>query len=134
MSLLNFFKSEENKKTDCSITFNTVLSNLQNTSESNNLDIDTFIQSENIDLRQHQKNYQKKDTKEIAVNEVLTDLKDKKDITQEDGRRLVNTYIEFTETLPELQSNIDTSVQQLKEAQHTAKDTTKTIQESHLLE
>jgi hypothetical protein len=54
MSLLNFFKSEDNKKTDCSITYNAVLNNLQNTSESNNLDIDTFIQAENIDLRQHQ--------------------------------------------------------------------------------
>jgi hypothetical protein len=64
----------------------------------------------------------------------LTALKDKKEITQEDGRRLVNTYIGFTETLPKLQSDIDASVKQLKEAQQSAKDTTSKIQESRILE
>ena len=50
---LNFFKTEATK-TDASLSFQTILDNLNTHEEPIVLDVDTFVQQENIDLGQHQ--------------------------------------------------------------------------------
>lgn len=50
---LNFFKSTP-QKTDATLQFNSVLDNLNEKRDVKPLNIDEFIQQENINLRSHQ--------------------------------------------------------------------------------
>lgn len=51
---LNFFK-KESKKTDASLSYGEIINNLRSIDNSNfSINVDQFIQSENINLRQHQ--------------------------------------------------------------------------------
>ncbi|KAG2232759.1 hypothetical protein INT48_001113 [Thamnidium elegans] len=96
---LNFFKSTP-QKTDASLEFKTVLSNLKEKNDTTPLDIDKFIQQENVNLGSHQEFYKEtvKDTEApLAINE-------NNQQTKENTRLLVNTLLELTKTMPELKS------------------------------
>ncbi|GAA5799282.1 hypothetical protein HPULCUR_004692 [Helicostylum pulchrum] len=114
---LNFFKSTP-QKTDASLEFKTVLSNLKEKNDTTPLDIDKFIQHENINLGSHQG----KETKSIMstyvtnslllefYNEAVKDtsaphaINEKDQQTKENTRLLVNTLLELTKTMPEHKS------------------------------
>ncbi|CAO0791001.1 unnamed protein product [Mucor circinelloides] len=99
---LNFFKTKS-EKTDASLDYKSVLDNLhvmENTTSS--LDIDHFVQTENILLGRHQEFYNdKKSYPELSPKKIEKDAQ----LTADNNTRaLVNAFILLSNTMPETKS------------------------------
>ncbi|KAI7903651.1 uncharacterized protein BX663DRAFT_507213 [Cokeromyces recurvatus] len=97
-----FFKKTKSEKTDASLDYQTIINDLNTVVESNtNLDIDYFIQKENIHL-QHQEYYQEiKNEREISKY-----LKNDCEYTSEDARQYVNNLIKLSNSMPDMKAMI----------------------------
>ncbi|KAG2200080.1 hypothetical protein INT47_007725 [Mucor saturninus] len=97
---LNFFASKT-QKTDATLSFKSVLDSITNNKALAPLDIDAFIQQEDIHLGSHGDFY-KVNAKDIEAPRSISS--EEKDLTQQDTRVLVNSLLELSKTMPDIKA------------------------------
>ncbi|KAK4517999.1 uncharacterized protein ATC70_001348 [Mucor velutinosus] len=109
---LNIFKAKP-EKTDASLNYKAVIDNLHvMDTTAASLNIDQFIQSENILLGKHQEFYgDKRDDSEFSPRKLDKDTQLAADGTT---RALVNSFIQLSNAMPEIKSEAAECNQQVE--------------------
>ncbi|KAL9540637.1 hypothetical protein MBANPS3_009572 [Mucor bainieri] len=109
---LNFFKTKP-EKTDASLNYKAVIDNLHvMDATAASLDIDRFIQAENILLGKHQEFYSdKKSDPKLSPKKID---KDTQLAADDHTRAVVNSFIQLSHTMPEIKSEAAECHQQVE--------------------
>ncbi|KAI8988457.1 hypothetical protein BDF20DRAFT_910935 [Mycotypha africana] len=124
---LNFFK-HKSVKTDASLKYNTVADVLNTLDVTNgSLNIDTFLQSESVNLQRHRELFNKD---ENPVN-IPEKLEEDKEYTATDIRAFVQSLNELTKRMPEAKG---TATEYKEKVEKLSQVNNQTIDDIHAVE